>query len=704
MNATERLERDLAAARQMLRKLADLEKIYTRINAATEIETILDVITDAAGTLTGCEAGSLMLLDPQKQFLYFKIAQGDKSSPLKEMRVPVGEGIAGMVARTGQRLLVNAGEENPHRTTQFDDKTGFVSRGMLCVPVMVRDELIGVLEVLNKLDGARYTADDIEILERLATAAGIAINKAKLLLAARRQYQNMKLIHEVNALITSTLLLDDVLAKLVDAIARAMKVTRCSVMLLEGQALRVRGAVGMPDAALEAATTPLGEGIAGQVAKLNRPALVPDIEEDEAFARPNDYDRYRNKSFISVPIRNSNGAVLGVLNISNPQDNEPFHRGSLELLEQLAAQAGVAISNARLYRELEQVVALNEGILQGTHNGIVAVAAGGTVSFANRAFGDIFATDAIMLMGEPKDNLCALFAGTEFPALLAAALRGEPAAPAEYTVTVGSDRRIVTVAPAPLAGAAGADGGVLIVIADVTRERELATHLKQAERLAALGQLAAGIAHEIRNPLNLIRGFAQLIHRKAPDDEVIAGNSGIIVQEVDRLNDLVQGMLDFARKETLTLQPLNVHALLDRVLNLFCEDDTYQMPVDLVDGDTALTVMGDEKKLTGVWLNLLRNAGDAMAGREGGITVSYGVDPADPGRVEVHVADRGCGIPAEEIPLLFTPFRSTKASGTGLGLAIAHKVIEAHGGLITVSSAVDKGTTFTVQLPRAEGA
>jgi len=701
MDESAALVRELAAARELLAKLDRCEKIYNRINTATEIETILDVITDAAAQLTACEAGSLMLLDPKKEFLYFKIAQGDKSSPLKEMRVAVGEGVAGRVAQTGERLIVDAVAESGLGAKQFDEKTGFVSRGILCVPVKLRDEIIGVFEVLNKLDGGTFSDQDISILERLATAAAIAINKAKLLQSAQRQYQNMKLIHEVNSLITATLKLDDVLHQLVTAIARAMRVSRCSVMMIEGQRLRVRAAVGMPDAALEQAETAVGEGIAGRVAQLGRPALVPDIEADEAFARPNDYDRYRNKSFISVPIR-SKERVVGVLNISNPVENIPFHRGQLELLEQLAAQAAVALANARLYRELEQVVTLNNSILQSTQNGMVAIAPDDSIIFANRALGEIFAVEPLTLMGAPLAELGELFADPALPALIAAAQQGdETATPRECTVTVQGARKIIAVAASPLEDAAGGARGALVVVADNTRERELANHLKQAERLAALGQLAAGIAHEIRNPLNLIRGFAQLIQRKAPDDDVIGGNSGIIVQEVDRLNDLVQGMLDLARQEKLDRRPVPLYDQLDRVINLFCEDDTYSMPVELDEGDRALTVLIDDKKMTGVWLNLLRNAGDAMQGRPGEIRLSFGTDPEDPRWVCVRVRDAGCGIPEENLKLLFTPSHTTKSSGTGLGLAITHKLVEAHGGMITVASTVGQGTTFTVKLPRA---
>lgn len=695
------LARELAEARQLLAKLDDCEKIYNRINTATEIETILDVITNAAAALTGCEAGSLMLLDPQKEFLYFKIAQGDKSSPLKEMRVAVGEGVAGKVAQTGERLIVDAVAESGLRAKKFDEKTGFVSRGMLCVPVKLRDEIIGVLEVLNKIGGGKFSEQDISVLDRLATAAAIAINKAKLLISAQRQYQNMKLIHEVNSLITSTLLLDEVLHKLVNAIARAMQVTRCSVMLVEGDLLRVRAAVGMPDEVLEQATVRLGEGIAGKVAQLGRPVVVPDIEADEAFARPNDYDRYRNKSFICVPIPGKQRPV-GVLNISNPAADAPFHRGHAELLEQLAAQAAIAIANARLYRELQQVSALNDSILHSTHNGIVALNTDGSIIFANRAFGEIFALETALLVGQPRAQLEQLFGDPALPEMLTAAAGGtETATPREFTTVVGEERKILSVAASPLEDLGGGSSGVLVVVADDTRERELANHLRLAERLAALGQLAAGIAHEIRNPLNLIRGFAQLIQRKAPDDEVIAGNSVIIVQEVDRLNDLVQGMLDLARQEVLNRQPVKLHAQLDRVINLFCEDDTYAMPVELDAGDQDLTVLIDEKKMTGVWLNLLRNAGDAMAGRPGEIRLACGVDPDDARFAYVSISDAGCGIPESELKLLFTPFHTTKSSGTGLGLAITHKLVEAHGGMITVASEVAQGTTFTVKLPRA---
>jgi len=695
-----RMEKKYRAAIRKLSKLSYLEIIYNQINSTKDIDEMLTVITDAATVLNECDAASLMLLNPTKEYLYFKIAQGDKSSALKEMRVAVGEGVAGTVAQTGQMEVINDVSKDERFAAKFDDKTGFQSRNILCVPLKLRQEIIGVLEVLNKTGDGIFTPEDIEILERLATAAALAIHNAKLLQHTRRQFQNLSIIHETNRSITSTLLINEVLNELVHAIARMMEVKRCSVMLVVGDRLQVGAAVGMPNEVLQRAAVKIGEGIAGRVAKLGRPVVVPDIEADELFARPNDYERYKNKSFISVPIKGKEG-VLGVLNISNRLNDQQFHRGDMEMMEQLAQQAAVALSNATLYHDLEELMNLNSNILQSVQNGIIAVGADKRIIFANQAFGEIFEIEPVALMGKAYEQLIDLFAAENFSQLLDSAIdEGTPFENQEFNVGIAAGKRkILLVSASILRGPKGKKIGSLLVVADQTRERELQEHLKNAERLAALGQLTAGIAHEIRNPLNIIRGFSQLLQRKVKEDEVSNKNCDIVLQEVDRLNALVQDMLDFARPERLNRAPVELGNQLRTVVEMFHRDAEYELAIELNCPDTEIISELDEQKMTGVWLNLLRNAADAMEDRSGAVTITLREEHGEKNFAVVEVQDQGCGIAADDVKVLFTPFYSTKTKGTGLGLAIVHKVIEAHNGLISVASQLEVGTTFTVKVP-----
>jgi two-component system NtrC family sensor kinase len=249
---------------------------------------------------------------------------------------------------------------------------------------------------------------------------------------------------------------------------------------------------------------------------------------------------------------------------------------------------------------------------------------------------------------------------------------------------------------------------VIILGRDVTERRMLEASLSQSEKLAAVGQLAAGLAHEINNPLTAIVANVQLLLRNTPPNELSHESLSLIKQASDRAVRVVRNLLDFARQEQYEFQPTDINASLRAALemvghqflmarvNLF-EDLAPDLPEALVSGD----------HLQGVWLNLLLNARDAVTQEARMDTkpctwVSSRL--AGDGFVEVKVRDNGVGIPADQISRVFEPFFTTKdpGKGTGLGLSTCYRVVKQHGGEILVDSELGIGTTFTVLLPAVE--
>ncbi len=225
--------------------------------------------------------------------------------------------------------------------------------------------------------------------------------------------------------------------------------------------------------------------------------------------------------------------------------------------------------------------------------------------------------------------------------------------------------------------------------------------LKEMHRLAALGTMAAGLAHEIRNPLAAIKGATQFL--QATDDPAEAEMKRVIVDEVDRLNVVVSQFLDYSRPLQLHTEPLDLNALVSQVAGLFRAQG-------LADGVTVVEELAaelpplpaDAAKLKQVLLNLGQNG--LLAMEEGGVLTLRTRkgrlrDSRGTPAVLIVVEDRGCGVPPEDLDKLFVPFFTTRAAGTGLGLAISQRLIEAHGGQIDVSSTPGRGSTFTVRLP-----
>jgi signal transduction histidine kinase len=228
------------------------------------------------------------------------------------------------------------------------------------------------------------------------------------------------------------------------------------------------------------------------------------------------------------------------------------------------------------------------------------------------------------------------------------------------------------------------------------RLREAEASVRRGERLAALGQLSAGLAHELRNPLSTIRTSAEMLTKRLDNSNAVAQElAGYISSEVDRTNLLVTRFLDFARPLKLQLSDVDIHSLLDEAIRNFQKQDPAgQLTIHRAYDPSLPTVRGDATMLERVFFNLIQNAADASPA-DGVVTVKT---RALNSGLEVAVIDRGAGIRPDQKEQIFNPFFTTKPSGVGLGLPIAAKIVDEHGGRLTVQSEQNQGSTFVVQL------
>ena len=241
-------------------------------------------------------------------------------------------------------------------------------------------------------------------------------------------------------------------------------------------------------------------------------------------------------------------------------------------------------------------------------------------------------------------------------------------------------------------------------MADAIAEREeqlkLATRqqIGQTEKLASLGRLAAGVAHEINNPLTGVLTFAHLLRQKANLDEQDKQDLDLIINETTRVAEIVRGLLDFARERPAAKRPLDINEIIRRTVRLLSGQKGFQQIIVVEDLDERLPkVEGDENQLQQLLLNLSLNACEAMP-QGGTLLVNTSVRN---GNVAVKVSDTGCGIKNEHLDRIFEPFFSTKpvGKGTGLGLSVSYGIAQQHGGTLEVESEEGKGSTFTVVLP-----
>ena len=264
----------------------------------------------------------------------------------------------------------------------------------------------------------------------------------------------------------------------------------------------------------------------------------------------------------------------------------------------------------------------------------------------------------------------------------------------------------VTVSPLLLSD--GARAGTIVLLRDLTNIRELEEAVRKADRLSALGTLAAGLAHEIKNPLGGIRGAAQLLEMELAEDDELRECTGVVLKEVQRVNRIVEELLDLSSPRSLNLVGVNLHKILAHIVFLQQQategkNITFQRHLD----PSIPPILADEGRLTQLFLNLIKNAVEAVS-ESGRVEISsrivseYSLTQKGERRsrmVAIEVADNGAGISPAAIEHLFTPFYTTKEKGTGLGLAICQKIVAEHRGMIRVDSEEGRGTTFTIMLP-----
>ncbi|MCC6794479.1 MAG: PAS domain S-box protein [Candidatus Hydrogenedentes bacterium] len=238
--------------------------------------------------------------------------------------------------------------------------------------------------------------------------------------------------------------------------------------------------------------------------------------------------------------------------------------------------------------------------------------------------------------------------------------------------------------------------GTVKVFQDQTEIEMLRTRLQHQDRLAAIGQLAATVAHEIRNPLGGIRGFAALLARDIDAADPRARLVEKVLEGSKALERVVTELLEYTRPLQLQLQPVPLREMVESAIT-FVDIDAKIIAVKN-DVDQTACIVADADKLRQVLLNIIINAKQSMA--QGG-SISAASNVSD-GWVELKISDTGCGMDAQQLEQIFSPFFTTKEKGTGLGLAIAAKIVEAHGGRISATSAPGAGSIFTIALPRAE--
>lgn len=360
----------------------------------------------------------------------------------------------------------------------------------------------------------------------------------------------------------------------------------------------------------------------------------------------------------------------------------------------------------RKMAELDEVRQYLAHVLESMNSGVITIGTDGKITMLNPTASSWLQEEAGAIQGRPITD----FFPTHFvPCVLNALSAGERFSEVEESLIAadGAERFIRTNA-APIFDGKGNRIGALMIFNDITQLRLLQEKARRQDRLAALGELAAGVAHEMRNPLTTIRGYIQILPTEISEPDFQQEFLSEVLKEIDRLTELTDNLLDLSKPVSASLQPHDMDRLIDDVVNQVSEqalERGVRFALQL-QSDGARVLM-DRNRMKQVLLNLILNAFDAVA-QQGLVSISSGRRSGSATLdgspcYFLTVTDNGRGMSGDVRARLFDPFFTTKEKGTGLGLSVSNRIVQEHGGLIQVVSEQEKGTTFTVLLPLYAG-
>jgi two-component system, NtrC family, sensor kinase len=561
-------------------ELTAMYKMAQAVNLSLDLDAILNNAMQRVGQIVPVEAGALLLLDSASEALTFARTVRDQDAFLISRAIQDERDVVKWVVRQGRTLILNDVQAKKFYST-FDQVTGFTTRTLLCVPLRVRDRVIGVIELLNKV-GAPFDARDLELVSLMMATVAVAI-------------ENGRLFHD--------------LAVAYDDLERSRQAILAS--------------------------------------------------------------RNRLQSLFD--------SILDVIYVVDVD----YHITAL---------------NAALEQWLTTRCAEDTS---ATDHALADVCQGGQV----RASED-FETEQVI------GQICyQILYGRATPCqgcqMIETLRSGQRTQWTGHRKRADGLREEWEMSAYPIQGWRNGAQHAIVLARDVTAQRMLEASLSRSEKLASLGQLAAGLAHEINNPLTAIIANVQLLLMDIPPEDINYESIDLIRQASERAVKVVRNLLDFARQEQYEFQPTDINASLRATLELVKP----QFVIAQVQVTEELTpnlpkALASRSHLQGVWLNLLLNARDAVSEcPEGDRHVWIGSCLREDGSLEISVRDNGIGMTAEQLDHLFEPFFTTKdpGKGTGLGLSTSYRIVKQHGGEIQIDSEFGEGTTFKVSLPLPAG-
>jgi len=513
-----------------------------------------------------------------------------------------------------------------------------------------------------------------------------------------------KTIQEASRILNTIATVDELLNQFALLIIRKLQSENLRIILLEDDTFRVKYSVHV---AAEELTIHSDDPLIRAMSDQAEPLVLDMIQR----LRPTESlqqveQRMRDLGVAALVGVYVKGHLIGLMLLGPRASTRIYGSVELAVLSGLADQLAISLENAKLYTEVQNSRIYNDILLDRLVGGVIAVNPSRRITVFNR--------EAERITGISRDHILKAEISTLPSALFSAfdlAFDQGGSRDIDCSLMVGDREVPIRFGCTLFHSYTGKVLGALIVFTDQTEIKKLEQQIRRTDRLASLGTLAAGMAHEIKNPLVSMKTFTQLLPERYDDPDFRDTFSNLLGDEVSRIDRIVNQLLRFARPAKPSLTPVSLHAIIENTLNLV-KQQLRQRNINLDRQFTAESdrIQGDSDMLAQAMLNFFLNAIDAIAER-GNLVVrtemihvptnQYDLwgHPVTVSRLRLSIQDNGPGIPPENLTHVFDPFFTTKASGTGLGLSVSHGIIHEHDGVIEVDSEVGRGTTFHLIFP-----
>jgi PAS domain S-box-containing protein len=694
--------RIIAGQEKRYAELTTLYEVSKTLAATSGVQKAAQTVNDLATQITDSDAGLLLLLDDSQEGLSALHWRGVSDVLAKRLRSFIAPVPVAALARTlrAPRILSLPEAEQTFGPEWRPVYETFLARhrAAALVPLVVDDAAVGFL-LLGK-QGSDYGDQELKLI-------AVASSQAATVLRSASSYERhigqrdleLSAVYELMQKVRTATTLEEALSSILDIVASLVWSDGSSLLTVDenGETMTVRAARGeRAEEIIGLETLELGgHSIAARALRARTGLIASDLPNGKETG-----EEARSRMAIPLVVADE---LIGVLMMES-RTPDLYTEDSVMMLHLVASQA------ATIYREmtsLRNLTRYTDNILRSIAAGVITVDKNGYIVTWNKRAEEIVNLRASQVIGRNYGEFIQLLQ-VDLP------VREETMRMVEMTAQTGKvftrnqmcyhspqgNETYINLSASQLRSEAGDYLGVVVVFEDVTNEVQMKEEVERVSKLAETGQLAANIAHELRNPLSSIKGAAQLLRKELPE-QVMAEHGeflDMIVQEVNGLDRIATEFLEFSRVTPPEMKPVNINQMLSRTLQFmsaYLADQEVQV-VQKFEADLPELTL-DRSQIEQVVKNIVINAVQAMP-HGGTLSVTTQRQPQQD-IVDLNFTDTGVGIPSNKLDKICTPFFTTKTKGTGLGLAIVRKIIETHGGRLLIRSTPGEGSTFSIQLP-----